>query len=360
VKITTIFLLAALTAAVTAPAAVAQTKYIAVVETEVDAQSGAAAILNKAEVREITAVLRNEARNILPPGKYKLMDSESIIAQGSAKLEECSEENCVVVLGNKIGADYIVRGTVSKFQTKITLSVLMYETEDGTLVASTRVSSDKAEELLDKTVAACGGMYRTFLSEMGATAQKAPPPTTTQQPSQVSFGTVTDRRDGKTYKTVEIGGKRWMGENMNYQTSSGSWCYKNDNSKCGEYGRLYDWKTAKSVCLSGYHLPSRAEWDNLVGAAGAKGVAGKKLKARRGWNYNGNGTDDFGFSALSGGSRNYNDGSFYGAGTYGNWWATTEDGGGYAYRWYIYYNYDNVYENYNDKGYGFSVRCVAD
>jgi uncharacterized protein YraI len=48
----------------------AQVKYVAVVETDVDAQSGAAVKINKAEVRLITAALRNEARNNLPPNKY--------------------------------------------------------------------------------------------------------------------------------------------------------------------------------------------------------------------------------------------------------------------------------------------------
>ena len=44
---------------------------------------------------------------------------------------------------------------------------------------------------------------------------------------------------------------------------------------------------------------------------------GTKLKATSGWNNNGNGTDDFGFSALSGG--NGYDGSFRHIGNYGFW-----------------------------------------
>ncbi|GBU20542.1 hypothetical protein R80B4_00420 [Fibrobacteres bacterium R8-0-B4] len=371
--------------------AAAQIRYVAVVETEVNAQSGAAAKLNRAEVQEITAVLRNEARNTLPSGKYKIMTAESVIAQGGAVLEECSEENCVITLGAKIGADYIVRGTLSKFGTKLTLSIVMYETEDGTLVASARVSADKAEELLEKTVTDCRAMYKTFLSEQAQESkQKAaaqptpplaqtavvsppqpaqppaqtyqqptsPPPTPTYQQSQIGAGTITDNRDGKTYKTVVIGGKRWMGENLNYKKGK-SWCYNRDNSNCDKYGRLYDWKTAKTVCPVGWHLPSRQEWQSLIDYAGGNGVAGKKLKAGSGWSNNGNGSDEYGFSAPPGGNFTLF-GNISIAGNFGYWWTATESGSGSAYYRHMLFNYDLVDEYGSGKGNAFSVRCVQD
>ncbi|MDR2592541.1 MAG: hypothetical protein LBC59_07025 [Chitinispirillales bacterium] len=164
-----------LLAALIAVSAAAQTKYVAVVETELDAQSNASANLSKADVREITAVLRNEARNILPSGKYKIMTTESVIAQGGAKLEDCAEENCVVSLGTKIGADYIVRGIISSFGTKLSLTIETYETEDGTLVGSARAVSERPEELLEKAAEICGDMYKTFVGETAA-ERKAPVP----------------------------------------------------------------------------------------------------------------------------------------------------------------------------------------
>ena len=161
----TFFLLAACIAAMTAPAASAQIKYVAVVETELDARSGASADLSAAEVALITAELRREAVKNLPQDKYNIMTSETVQAQGGAVLEECADENCVIILGSKIGADYIVRGIISKFKTRLTLSVEMYETENGTLVASSDpIRSENAAELLEKASAACADMYKTFVS----------------------------------------------------------------------------------------------------------------------------------------------------------------------------------------------------
>jgi hypothetical protein len=126
VKRQTFFLLTALCAAMTAPAALAQIKYVAVIETELDATSGASADLSSAEVRQITAELRREAVKNLAQDKYSVMTSETVQAQGGAVLEECADENCVIILGSKIGADYIVRGIISKFKTRLTLSIESY------------------------------------------------------------------------------------------------------------------------------------------------------------------------------------------------------------------------------------------
>jgi uncharacterized repeat protein (TIGR02543 family) len=167
----TLLLVAVLFAAM---AASAQIKYVAVVETEVDAQSGAAAKLNKAEVRLMTTELRSLAVKNLPRDKYNIMTSETVMSQGSAKLEECAEENCVIALGAKIGADYIVRGIVSKLGANLTMSVEMYETNDGNLVATSGVvRSGNTTELMDKAAAACAEMYKTFVATQSS-APKVP------------------------------------------------------------------------------------------------------------------------------------------------------------------------------------------
>jgi len=157
----------------------------------------------------------------------------------------------------------------------------------------------------------------------------------------------TDSRDGQKYRSVKIGGKTWMAQNMNYPTGQ-SWCYDGDNSNCGKYGRLYDWNTVKKVCPTGWHLPSRKEWMDLTAAAGGD----KALKSTYGWSSNGNGTDDYGFSALPGGRYNYN---FSFGGSMGLWWTASKT------VWSIVYDNKAVADNLpSDKNGGYSVRCIAD
>jgi len=156
--------------------------------------------------------------------------------------------------------------------------------------------------------------------------------------------------------------EKWMTKNLDVETDGGSWCYDDDPANCDKYGRLYTWEAAKSACqLVGMRLPTREEWDALVTASGGENTAGKKLKSRNGWYNNGNGTDDFGFSALPGGSRLSN-GYFHNAGNAGSigvWWEATEDGS-YAYGRYMSYDGNGVNKFGNGKDYGYSVRCVQD
>jgi len=130
--------------------------------------------------------------------------------------------------------------------------------------------------------------------------------------SQIKYDSFKDLRDGHSYRTVRIGNITWMAENLNFEMKS---------SRCGgvnavnglQYGRFYNWDDAKNACPAGWLLPTRQDWHNLIQAVGGEQIAGKNLKSGRGWRIGGNGTDQFGFSAIPG-----ND-----AGEISSWWSAT-------------------------------------
>ncbi|MDR2554130.1 MAG: hypothetical protein LBC64_01770 [Fibromonadaceae bacterium] len=193
------------------------------------------------------------------------------------------------------------------------------------------------------------------------------------------------------YKTVKIGNQTWFQRNLNYN-ASGSKCGNGgslsdaNTTTCDTYGRLYDWATAmalpskcnsilstsdadcaittpnhRGICPSGWHIPSDADWEALMTAVGGSGTAGTKLKANSDlWVSNGKGTDNYGFSALPGGYGG-SGGYFGNVGSNGFWWSASEYNANYAYRRDMYYSYENVNWDYNDKSnYLFSVRCLQD
>jgi len=167
---------------------------------------------------------------------------------------------------------------------------------------------------------------------------------------------------GETYVTVVIGTQTWFARNLNYNPGTGtSACYDNQASNCSQYGRLYDWETAKMVCPNGWHLPSDAEWTTLTNYVGDK--AGTKLKATGTDDYLNIviGTDDYGFSALQGGEGNLDSELFEGfhnIDIYSRWWSSTEvDSRNAWFREISYYGVD-VRSTYTIKSFLFSVRCL--
>jgi len=223
----------------------------------------------------------------------------------------------------------------------------------------------------------------------------------TETKDECEYGSLTDSRDKKTYKTVKIDKQWWMAENLNLETPN-SYCYNDSSKYCIKYGRLYTWAAAmdstakwssngkgcgdgkictptypvRGVCPDGWHLPTRAEIESLIIAAGGEDVAGSKLKsANGGWESywssdedewkNGNGTDDYSFSALPTGFRiDFQMGSVYhNEGSLAHFWSSSEkpddDGSDYAYS--LYLTNDNFVDPYpRPKFYGLSVRCVQD
>lgn len=174
-------------------------------------------------------------------------------------------------------------------------------------------------------------------------------------PSTVEKGTMTDDRDGKIYRTVKIGEQVWMAENLNFETDS-SYCYNDSAEYCAKYGRLYRWTAAMDACPSGWHLPDLAEWKTLLAAVGGDSIAGTKLKSTSGWNSDGNGTDDFGFTVLPAGGWRSKD--F--VGEVAAFWTSSwyEEYGDYVNGVKLYTDNTIVRQTYRSMYYAYSVRCV--
>ena len=69
----------------------------------------------------------------------------------------------------------------------------------------------------------------------------------------------TDPRDEQTYQTIELLGKTWLAENLNYDLGEDCWFYDNDPENGRKYGRLYTWEAAKKACLPGWRLPTHED-----------------------------------------------------------------------------------------------------
>jgi uncharacterized protein (TIGR02145 family) len=192
--------------------------------------------------------------------------------------------------------------------------------------------------------------------------------------------------DGNEYKTVQIGEQTWMAENLRTSKyrdgtpianitdddqwrrfESGAWAhYDNQTANETKYGKLYNWyavSDSRGLCPEGWHVPTVEEWRVLSGYLGED--AGFKMKSTSGWDKNGNGSNESGFTGLPGGIRyggRYLDRTFLNVGEYVHFWSSSELSSNSGSAWYLYLHDDGRNLNrYGDlKKSGFSVRCLRD
>jgi len=332
----------------------AQQERVAIINTVDDGDS-----IKPSDLTYLTDRLRGVAVKVLPKQRYGVMTTESIVAfLGSQERaqKECKEASCLADLGRKVNADYVAQARIGRFNKNLTIKTELYSSKSGVMVGSFTGDSKFLQGLLDIINKEAPLLFKE-LSDISSSSNAVAPVVTT------GISNLEDRRNGKKYKTIVIGKQTWMAENLNYN-ASGSKCYDNKPANCEKYGRLYDWETAMKACPKGWHLPSDKDWNVLMKFVNPScsdnnncANAGTKLKATSGWN--GNGVDEFGFSALPGGGG-YSYGRFSGVGRYGLWWSASEDNSYYAYRRSMDYDSESAdYGNY-DKSLLFSVRCLQD
>jgi uncharacterized protein (TIGR02145 family) len=192
--------------------------------------------------------------------------------------------------------------------------------------------------------------------------------------------------DGNEYDTVVIGTQTWLAENLKttkynngvsiplvtdnnqwISTTTAAFCwYGNNSTNKEDYGALYNWWAVKVsfLCPVGYHVPTKEEWSTLIDYLGGEEIAGGKLKAT-GIQYwsppNYQATNESGFTAMPGGMRKPDDGTYYRIRSRGHWWSSSpwayED---YGYRLEIDYSVSDAILTVWFRKSGFSVRCLKD
>ena len=211
------------------------------------------------------------------------------------------------------------------------------------------------------------------------------------------YGSLTDERDGQTYKTVKIGNHWWMAENLNYRyiqemdgdrgEDSSSYCLHNDPSYCEKWGRLYSIsgaldsvgrfsssglgcgslvkcenlpsKNVRGVCPENWHLPSYEEMNELLDAAGPHMKSAINLRSAYEWeNYNA-GLDILGFSARPAGIKLSDYSKYTGENTIAYFWTSQRTAGGQNVCMHISDGHPYVWSSI-DSGFreAYSVRCV--
>jgi len=202
--------------------------------------------------------------------------------------------------------------------------------------------------------------------------------------------------DGNVYQTVKIGNQVWMAENLkvthyrdgtpiNHVTdnsqwahlSTGAYCaYDNSESTADIYGYLYNWfavTDVHNIAPKGWHVPTDEEWKELemylgmsqseADDTGYRGTnEGSKLAGRADlWPdcslENDGAFGESGFSALPGGYRDSDNGTFSGIGSFATFWSSPQ-----GWTWYrdLYSNYSGVYRGYGSGQDGCSVRLIKD
>jgi len=190
---------------------------------------------------------------------------------------------------------------------------------------------------------------------------------------------------GVYYSTIQIGTQCWMKDNLNIgtmiigsvnQTNNSTiekYCFGDLSASCRSldsgglgYGGLYQWDEAmqyvttpgtRGICPTGWHIPTREEFETLANSVGGDGNALKEIGLHS--TTNGEGTNTSGFSALFGGFRDQNafwregDNSFYS-------WISQEsvDNVDFADYRRLDYNSSTIFLIHNWKDFGVSVRCL--
>ena len=120
---------------------------------------------------------------------------------------------------------------------------------------------------------------------------------------------------------------------------------------------------SRKITPEGWHVPTLADWTelkNFLSLHHPNSIV-KPLQSTSGWKDPGNGTDNYGFSALPGGHRSYSSGYYLGFGTSAHFWSSTKSSHNGAFCCRLHYlNSDILLGLGSHMRNGFAIRCLKD
>lgn len=172
--------------------------------------------------------------------------------------------------------------------------------------------------------------------------------------------------DGHAYRTITIGNKVWMAENLratHYRngdpvshipdtagwraSTTGAYCdYNNDTGQVLTYGRLYNWyaiNDKRNIAPEGWHIPTDEEIADLVSRLEKDAASAAKFK----------------LNGLAG-YRHFDGGTFHTRAFNGYWWSVTRSFETYDWSPRLFTGFADVQRNGYEGGYGLAIRCVKD
>lgn len=165
-----------------------------------------------------------------------------------------------------------------------------------------------------------------------------------------------DKRDKKVYRKIDVGGKTWMGDNLNFETPN-SWNYNNLETNGDKYGKLYSIEAAKAACPEGWRLPTDSEWNSLINSLGKDPAF--KMMNKSGWDRD-PGFNTICFSAMPGGYKSLKTEVFSTLRFFGYWWTASKNADDRFISKNISYDNNSVLTIGYDNDIALSVRCIKD
>ncbi|MBU2652226.1 MAG: hypothetical protein KKA81_14955 [Bacteroidetes bacterium] len=186
--------------------------------------------------------------------------------------------------------------------------------------------------------------------------------------------------EGKTYRTVQIGGQCWMQDNLDagsmiphttLMQNNGTidkYCYNDNSANCDVYGGLYQWDEmmnysttpgTQGICPAGWHIPTIAEWTELITFLGDYPSEKLKKAGTELWGCsNDMATNESGFTGIPGGAFMDWSGSFLALTLEGDHWSSDDFGTTNGANRGLVCNGVYILEGSYDKHSAISVRCL--